>query len=234
MFNSEQTDVRAGAYHCAMGSKNTSAFNAQAFLDSAGLARTVATYRKGETVYAQGDVCKAIMYLQKGEVKLSVLSKTGRKAIVTVVGPGNFFGEGALAGQPLRIASATANTLTRILVIDKTDMLRLLHEQHGLSDRFIAHLLNRNIRIEEALIDQLFDSMEKRLARALLLLARYGEQDRPLRTIPRVSQETLAGIIGTTRAHVNLLMKKFRKLGFIEGNGTLTINSSLLGVVLHD
>jgi CRP/FNR family cyclic AMP-dependent transcriptional regulator len=217
-----------------MGSRNTPAFDAQAFLDSAGLARTVTTYRKGETVYAQGDVCKAIMYLQKGEVKLSVLSKTGREAIVAVVGPGNFFGEGALAGQPLRIGSATANTRARILVIDKTDMLRLLHEQHSLSDRFIAHLLTRNIRIEEDLIDQLFDSMEKRLARALLLLARYGEQDRPLRTIPRVSQETLAGIIGTTRAHVNLLMKKFRKLGFIEGNGTLTINSSLLGVVLHD
>ncbi len=217
-----------------MGSKKTPAFDAQAFLDSAGLARTVATYRKGETVYAQGDVCQAVMYVQKGEVKLSVLAKTGRVAIVAVVGPGNFFGEGALAGQALRIGSATANTPTRILVIEKTDMLRLLHEQHGLSSRFIAHLLARNLRIEEDLIDQLFDSVEKRLARALLLLARYGEQDRPLRTIPKVSQETLAGIIGTTRSRVNLFMKKFRKLGFIGGNGALAINSSLLGVVLHD
>jgi CRP-like cAMP-binding protein len=174
------------------------------------------------------------MYVQKGEVKLSVLAKTGRVAIVAVVGPGNFFGEGALAGQALRIGSATANTPTRILVIEKTDMLRLLHEQHGLSSRFIAHLLARNLRIEEDLIDQLFDSVEKRLARALLLLARYGEQDRPLRTIPRVSQETLAGIIGTTRSRVNLFMKKFRKLGFIGGNGALAIDSSLLSVVLHN
>ncbi len=217
-----------------MGSKNTAAFDAQAFLDSAGLAGTVATYRTGQTVYAQGDVCLAVMYLQKGEVKVSVLSKTGREAIVAVVGPGDFFGEGALAGQPLRIGSATANTPARILVIDKTDMLRLLHEQRGLSDRFIAHLLTRSIRIEEDLIDQLFDSVEKRLARALLLLARYGEQDRPLRIIPRVSQETLAGIIGTRQSRVNFFMKKFRKLGFIGGRGALTINTSLLSVVLHN
>jgi CRP/FNR family cyclic AMP-dependent transcriptional regulator len=217
-----------------MGSRKTPALDAQAFLDSAGFARTITVYRKGETVYAQGDVCEAILYVQKGEVKLSVLSKTGRQAIVAVVGPGNFFGEGALAGQPLRIGSATANTPTRIFAIDKTDMLRLLHEQHGLSNRFIAHLLARNIRIEEDLIDQLFDSVEKRLARALLLLARYGAQDRPLRVIPKVSQETLAGIVGTTRSHVNVFMKKFRKLGFIGGNGALTINRSLLGVVLHD
>ena len=217
-----------------MGSKKTPAFDAQAFLDSAGLARTVTSYRKGETVYAHGDVCKAVMYVQKGKVKLSVLAKTGRVAIVAVVGPGIFFGEGALAGQALRIGSATANTPTRILVIEKTDMLRLLHEQHGLSSRFIAHLLARNLRIEEDLIDQLFDSVEKRLARALLLLARYGEQDRPLRTIPKVSKETLAGIIGTTPSRVNLFMRKFRKLGFIGGNGALAIDSSLLSVVLHN
>jgi len=217
-----------------MGSRNTAAFDAHALLDSAGVARTVTTYRKGEAVYAQGDACKAVMYLQKGEVRLSVLAKTGRVAPVAVVRPGDFFGEGALAGQAFRTGSATASALARVLVIDKADMLRLLHEDHRLSSRFIAHLLTRNARIEKDLIDHLFGSVERRLARALLLLAQYGEQDRPLRTIPSVSRETLAGIVGTTRSRVNLVMKKFRKFGFIGGNGALTINSSLLGVVLHD
>jgi CRP-like cAMP-binding protein len=205
----------------------------QALLDSAGVARTVVAYRKAETIYSQGDVSKTVMYLQKGEVKLSVLSNMGREAIVAVLGPGNFFGEGALAGQRLRVKSATANAPSTILVIEKTEMLRVLHEQHALSDRFIGHLLTRNIRIEEDLIDQLFDCAEKRLARALLLFARYGEPGRPRRMIPKISQKTLAEMIGITRARVNFFMNRFKKLRFIENDG-LTINSSLLNVVLRD
>jgi CRP/FNR family transcriptional regulator, cyclic AMP receptor protein len=217
-----------------MGSGNTLGFDAYARLDLAGLARAVRTYRKGETVYAQGAGCNDILYLQSGEVTLSVRSKAGREATVAVAGPGDFFGEGALAGQPLRIGSAIATAPTKVFVIDKTDMLRLLHEQHNLSDRFIAHLLKRNARIEEDLIDRLFDPVEKRLARALLLLARYGEQDTPLQVIPRTSPERLAGIIGTTRSVVSVVLKKFKRLGFIGGDGPLRINSSLLAVVLRE
>jgi len=205
----------------------------QGFLDSAGVARTVVAYRKAETIYSQGDVSKTVMYLQKGEVKLTVLSNMGREAIVAVLGPGHFFGEGALAGQRLRVKSATANAPSTILVIEKNEMLRVLHEQHALSDWFIGHLLTRNIRIEEDLIDQLFNCAEKRLARALLLLARYGEPGRPRRTIPKISLKTLAEMVGITRARVNFFMSRFKKLGFI-GNDGLTINSSLLNVVLHD
>jgi CRP-like cAMP-binding protein len=208
--------------------------DAQAFLDSAGIARTVATYQKADTIYAQGDECKTVLYLQKGEVTLSVLSNIGRKAIVAVIGPGHFFGEGGLAGQPLRMGTATANTSSTVLVIEQPEMLRLLHEQHALSDRFIAHLLTRNIRIEEDLIDHWFDGPEKRLARALLLLARYGGTNKPRRAIPRISRATLADMVGTTRARVDFFMKKFTKLGFIESAHGLAINSSLLTVVLHD
>jgi CRP-like cAMP-binding protein len=208
--------------------------DAQAFLDLAGIARTVATYQKADTIYAQGDACQTVLYLQKGEVTLSVLSDIGRKAIVAVIGPGHFFGEGGLAGQPLRMGTATANTSSTVLVIEQPEMLRLLHEQHALSDRFIAHLLTRNIRIEEDLIDHWFDGPEKRLARALLLLARYGGTDRPRRTIPRISRATLARMVGTTRARVDFFMNKFKTLGFIESGRGLAINSSLLNVVLHD
>jgi CRP/FNR family cyclic AMP-dependent transcriptional regulator len=217
-----------------MKSERPSPFDVQACLKSTGLGGTAVIYRKGQTVYAQGDDCKSIMYLDKGNVKLSARSITGREALVAVVGSGNFFGEGALTGQPTRMASATAMTPVKVFAINSVDMLRLLHEQHGMSDHFISHLLTRNIRIEEDLINQLFNSLEKRLARALLLLARYGEPESPLQAIPDVSEETLAGIIGTTRSRVNIFMRKFRKLGFIGGNGALTINRSLLGVVLHD
>lgn len=210
------------------------AFDPQAFLDSAGVARTVATYRKAETIYSQGDVCKTVMYLQKGKVRLSVLSNMGREAIVAVLGTGSFFGEGALAGQPLRVGSATADAPSTILVLEKTEMLRVLHEQHAFSDRFIAHLLIRNIHIEEDLIGQLFNCTEKRLARALLLLARYGEPDRPQRVIPKISQETLAEMVGITRPRVNFLMNKFKKRGFIASDHGLAINGSLLNVVLCD
>jgi CRP-like cAMP-binding protein len=207
---------------------------AQAYLGSTGIAGTVATYRKAETVYSQGDVCNTVMYLRKGEVRISVRSKTGREATVAVLGPGHFFGEDGLAGQPLRTRSATANTPSTVLIIEKAELLRLLHKQHALSDRFIGHLLARGIRIEEALIDQLIDSVKKRLAQVLLRLARYGERQRPERIIPNVSPETLAEMAGTTRSRVNVLMKEFRKRGFIEGDDGLTIHSSLLSVVLND
>jgi CRP-like cAMP-binding protein len=212
------------------------AFDVQAFLDSAGVARTVGTYERGQKVFAQGDPAKHVLYVQAGGVKLSVLSKTGREAVVAMLSPGDFFGEGCLAGQRLRMGSATAMTDSSILRVNKTNMVRLLHKQHELSDRFIAHMLARNIRIEEDLIDQLFNSAEKRLARTLLLLARYGKEEQPASLVPRISQETLAEMVGTTRSRVNFFLNKFKKLGFIEYEGEmpLKINSSLLSVVLHD
>ena len=211
-------------------------FTAQAFLDSAGIAKTLVKYARGQTVFTQGDACEHVLYIQSGGVKLSVLSKTGKEAVVAMLGPGDFFGEGCLAGQPVRMGSATAITPSVILLIGKEKMISLLHKQHAMSDRFISHMLMRNIRIEEDLIDQLFNSSEKRLARALLLLARYGKQDRPARVMPKISQETLAEMIGTTRSRVNFFLNKFKKLGFIDYDGEipLKVNSSLLSVVLHD
>jgi CRP/FNR family cyclic AMP-dependent transcriptional regulator len=211
-------------------------FNAQAFLDSAGLAKTIVQYGRDEVIFTQGDTSEHVLYVQSGGIKLSVLSKTGKEAVVAMLGPGDFFGEGCLAGQTVRMGSATALTPSAILRIEKAQMVRLLHRQHEMSDRFIAHMLTRNIRIEEDLIDQLFNSSEKRLARTLLLLARYGKEDKPIRTVPRVSQETLAEIVGTTRSRVNFFLNKFKKLGFIEYNGDrpIKVNKSLLSVVLHD
>jgi CRP-like cAMP-binding protein len=167
-------------------------------------------------------------------VKLSVVSENGKEAVVAILGPRDFFGEGCLAGQPLRIGTAATITPSTILVIGKAEMIRLLHAEHALSDRFINHMLSRNIRIEEDLVDQLFNSSEKRLARTLLLLARYGKQDKPEKIVPKISQEMLAEMIGTTRSRVNFFMNKFRKLGFIKYNGGMHINNSLLSVVLHD
>ena len=212
------------------------AFDVQAFLESAGVARTVVIYKTSQSIFAQGDLAKHVLYIQTGGVKLSVLSKTGREAVVAMLAPGDFFGEGCLAGQRLRMGSATAMTPSSIMRVGKTNMVRLLHKQHELSDRFIAHMLARNIRIEEDLIDQLFNSAEKRLARTLLLLARYGEEEQPSTLVPRISQETLAEMIGTTRSRVNFFLNKFKKLGFIEYDDELPlkINSSLLSVVLHD
>jgi CRP/FNR family transcriptional regulator, cyclic AMP receptor protein len=213
-------------------------FNAQAFLQSAGLAKKIVEFRRDEVIFSQGDRCESVMYIQKGGVKLSVLSKTGREAVVAMLGPGDFFGEGCLAGQPIRIGSASAITPSTILVVEKKQMVKVLHKQHALSDRFIAHMLARNVRIEQDLIDQLFNSSEKRLARALLLLAQYGTQDKPRQVVAKISQETLSEMIGTTRSRVNFFMNKFKKLGFIEYNGDLEagvqINASLLSVVLHD
>jgi CRP/FNR family cyclic AMP-dependent transcriptional regulator len=209
-------------------------FDAQVFLDSAGVAKAIAEFQKKDTIFSQGDVCKDVMYIQKGHVKLSVVSKAGKEAVVAILKPGDFVGEGGLAGQPVRIATATAVTPVTLLVIGLTEMFRVLHTEHAFSDRFIAYMVGRNIRIEEDLIDQLFNSSEKRLARTLLLLARYGKQDKPKWILPKVSQETLAEMIGTTRSRVNFFMNKFKKLGFINYNGGLHVNDSLLSVVLHD
>jgi CRP-like cAMP-binding protein len=211
-------------------------FNAKAFLDSSGVAKTIRQYGRGESIFSQGDSCDHVLYIQTGGVKLSVLSKTGREAVVAMLGPGDFFGEGCLAGQPVRMGSASAITPSAILLVAKQKMVRLLHKQHAMSDRFISHMLARNIRIEEDLIDQLFNSSEKRLARTLLLLARYGKPDTQKRMLPKISQETLAEMVGTTRSRVNFFLNKFKRLGFIEYNGEipLKINSSLLSVVLHD
>jgi CRP/FNR family cyclic AMP-dependent transcriptional regulator len=215
-------------------SKKKNSFNPQTFLDTAGLARKVVEFRRSESIYSQGDAANSVMYIQKGGVKLSVVNESGREAVVAMFGPTDFFGEGCMAGQTLRMATATAMTPTTVLVIDKVEMLRVLHEEHELSDRFIHYMLAHNIRVEEDLVDQLFNSSEKRLARTLLLLARYGKQDQPDRDLPKVSQETLAEMIGTTRSRVNFFMNKFRKLGFIEYNGKIRVNKSLLTVVLHE
>jgi CRP/FNR family transcriptional regulator, cyclic AMP receptor protein len=194
----------------------------------------VVRFARGAIVFAQGAQANSVFYVHDGGVKLSVLSSTGKEAVVAMLGPGDFFGEGCLAGQPLRMGTATAVVPTAVLRIRKRDMLRMLHERSEFSDRFIAHMLARNIRIEEDLVDQLFNSSEKRLARTLLLLTRYGKQDTTARALPRLSQETLAEMVGTTRSRVNFFMNKFRKLGLIEYNGGLKVNSSLLSIVLHD
>jgi CRP/FNR family transcriptional regulator, cyclic AMP receptor protein len=210
------------------------AFDVKLFLDSAGLGRRVDKFRGKETVFAQGDPAKNVLYIQEGSVKLTVVNETGREAVVAILGPGDFFGEGCLAGQSICMATATAIAPTTVLVIEKDEMIRALHGEHEFSDRFIAYMLARNIRVEEDLIDQLFNSSEKRLARTLLLLARYGAQGHPEKMLPKVSQEMLAEMIGTTRSRVNFFMNKFRKLGFIQYNGAIHINNSLLSVVLHD
>jgi CRP/FNR family cyclic AMP-dependent transcriptional regulator len=210
-------------------------FDAQAFLDSAGVARKVMEYRGSEKIYSQGDPATGVKYIQKGGVKLSLVSDVGKEAVLAILGPGDFFGEGCLAGQPVCMGTATAITPTSILFIEKKEMIRVLHAEHALSDRFISHMLTRNIRIEEDLIDQLFNSSEKRLARTLLLLARYGKEPQPEKMLPKVSQEMLAEMIGATRSRVNFFMNKFRKLGFIQyNNDGLHVHSSLLSVVLHD
>jgi CRP/FNR family cyclic AMP-dependent transcriptional regulator len=210
------------------------AFNAQAFLDSAGLSRRVVEYKKSQKIYSQGDSAENILYIQTGEIKLSVVNEVGKEAIVAILAPGDFFGEGCLAGQNVRIGTATAIAPAALLVIDKQEMIRVLHDEHNFSDLFVSYMLSRNIRIEADLIDQLFNSSEKRLARTLLLLARYGKEDQPQKVIAKISQETLAEMVGTTRSRVNFFMNKFKKLGFISYNGGLHVDPSLLSVVLHE
>src|SRR5438045_3779789 len=209
-------------------------FDAKAFLDSSGIAGKAVEYRPAETIFSQGDASDNVLYIQRGRVKLSVLSRGGKEAVVGVLGEGDFLGEGALAGQPVRLATATAMGASTIRIVPKQQMIRLLHNQHTLSDRFIAHMLARNTRLEEDLVDQLFNASEKRLARMLLLLARYGKPAGPRRVLPRISQEVLAEMVGTTRSRVNCFMNKFRKLGFIDYNGALKVHDALLSVVLHD
>jgi CRP/FNR family cyclic AMP-dependent transcriptional regulator len=208
----------------------------ETFLDTSGMARRVAEFQKDEQIYIQGDAAKSVMYIQKGNVKFSVVSSTGKVAVLAMLGPNDFFGEGCMAGQSLRMGTATAITPTTVLAIDKNELLDMLRTQDKLSDSFIGYLLNHKNRVEEALIDQLFNSSEKRLARALLVLGRYGKvQHQEVDELPTVSQETLSEIIGTTRSRVNFFMNKFRKLGFIEyHNRRIKINKSLLAFVLDE
>jgi CRP/FNR family cyclic AMP-dependent transcriptional regulator len=208
-------------------------FDVDGFLRSGGAGTTFAVYQPRETVFSQGDASDSVMYLQEGAVKLSVLSRGGQEAVVAMLEPGAFFGESALAGDPVRHEAATALTATSVLIISKEQMIRLLHEQHEFSDRFIAHMLARNIRIEEDVVDQLFNSSDKRLARALLLLAHYGKPGKAHR-VPPITQQTLADMVGTTRSRVNFFMNTFKRLGYIEYSGGLKVNDSLLTVILRD
>jgi CRP-like cAMP-binding protein len=226
--------MKAMASASKIRSKKNPVFNAEAFLNSVGVARRIVEYQKAGKIYSQGESTNNVLYIQKGGVKLSVVNEAGKEAVVAMLGPGDFFGEGGLAGQTVRMGTATAVTPTTLLVIEKQEMIRVLHAERAFSDRFVTYMLARNIRIEQDLIDQLFNSSEKRLARTLLLLARYGKQDQPQKMLPKVSQEVLAEMVGTTRSRVNFFMNKFRKLGFIKYNGGLHINTSLLSVVLHE
>jgi CRP-like cAMP-binding protein len=209
-------------------------FDVRTFLESGSVSQRLGRIAAGTVIFAQGTAANTVFYIREGAVKLSVLSSSGREAVVAMLGPGDFFGEGCLAGQPSRMGTATAVTPVTVLRIAKKEMVRTLHEQPEFSDRFILHMLGRNIRIVEDLVDQLFNSSEKRLARTLLLLARYGSEVSVPRKLPKLSQETLAEMVGTTRSRVNFFMNKFRKLGFIEYNGGLKINSSLMSILLHD
>jgi len=213
-------------------------FDPKAFLARTGAGRALAEYTKNHTLFLQGEPADAIFYIQKGKIKLTVVSKQGKEAVVALLGAGDFFGEGCLAGQPLRMASATTMSECSIMRLEKAGVIRLLHDQPAFSDLLLRHLLSRNIRIEEDLVDQLFNSSEKRLARVLLLLANFGKEGKPEPVIPKVSQETLAEIVGTTRSRVSFFMNRFRKMGFIQYNGSirsgLEVHSSLLNVILHD
>ena len=209
-------------------------FDPNTFLATIGEGRRMVAVSKKQTIFAQGDDADAVFYVQKGKVRLTVVSKTGKEATIGIVSEGNFFGEGALAGQVRRMGSASAMTDCELMRIDKKAMMSALHGEHAFSDLFVGYLLARNIRYEEDLVDQLFNSSEKRLARILLLLARFGKEGAPETVVPKISQETLAEMVGTTRSRVSFFMNRFRKLGFIHYNGGLQVHSSLLNVVLHD
>ena len=219
----------------SLGQKGTKLFDPKAFLATVGVGRTVRRYRPKEAIFSQGDRADTVFYIQEGKVKLAVLSKQGKEATIALLGPDDFLGEGCLASdQPLRLATASTITDCSILEIEKKRMLRTLHEENEFSDLFVAYVVERHNRTQADLVDQLFNSSEKRLARALLILSRFGKEDKPETVIPQVSQETLAEMVGTTRGRVNFFMNKFRKLGFIKYNGGLEVNSSLLSVVLHE
>ena len=218
----------------AAAAKKRRKFDPQAFLSTIDDGRSIASFAKKRTIFAQGDLSDAVFYIQEGRVKLTVVATGGKEATIGILTQGDFFGEGCLAGQPLRMCSATAMADCLVMRIDKKSMIEVLHREHAFSDMFVAYLLTRNIRYEEDLVDQLFNSSEKRLARILLLLAHFGKDGEPQVTIPKISQETLAEMVGTTRSRVNFFMNRFRKLGFVRYNGGLEVHSSLLNVVLHD
>jgi len=237
MVNSAVRRVRDGVSRSPkIANSRISVFDVESFLGLAGLGRKIANFASKETIFAQGDPATSVMFIQEGGVKLSLVNESGKEAVLAILGPADFFGEWCLAGQSIWMATATAIAPTTVLVIEKDKMIRVLHEQNEVSDRFISYMLERNLRAEEDLIDQLFNSSEKRLARTLLLLARYGARGQPEKLIPKVSQETLAEMIGTTRSRVNFFMNKFRKLGFIkyDKHSQTYIEQSLLSVVLHD
>jgi len=214
--------------------KRRRAFDVQRFLDSAGVARRIVEYPKSKRIYSQGDLATSVLYIQSGEIKLSVVNEAGKEAVIGIISSGNFFGEACLAGQKVRMGTATAITPATLLIIEKQEMIRVLHAEPTFSDRFLSHMLVRNIRVEEDLIDQLFSSSEKRLARTLLLLAHYGKESQPQTVITKISQETLAEIVGTTRSRINFFMNKFKKLGFIKYDDGLRVDSSLLSVLLYE
>jgi CRP-like cAMP-binding protein len=217
-----------------MKPKEKPIFDAKAFLAKVGAGKTHTDHPKNHQIFAQGDAATAIFYIQKGKVKLTVVSKQGKEAVIALLGEGDFFGEGCLAGQSLRMSTVTTMTESSIVRVEKAATVRILRDEPAFSEMFLRYLLGRNIRIEEDLVDHLFNSSEKRLARVLLLLANFGKEGKPDTVIPKISQETLAEIIGTTRSRVNFFMNKFRKMGFIAYNGHLEVHSSLLNVVLHD
>lgn len=209
-------------------------FDAGRYLATSGVKKRILNFRASQTIFLQGDVSHSVFYLQSGAVKIVVSSSAGKEAVVAILRPGDFFGEGCIAGQPLRVATAVALGPVSVLRIEKSEMIRVIHEEREFSDRFVAHMLKRNVRVEEDLVDQLFNSSEKRLARALLLIARCGNNEKPQHIVARVSQRTLAEMVGTTRGRVSFFMNKFRKLGFIKYNGGLQVHDSLLRVILHD
>jgi CRP/FNR family cyclic AMP-dependent transcriptional regulator len=215
-------------------SKKEPPFDVETYLSTSGIARKVVHYRKGQVIYSQGEPGRSVLYLQQGGVKLTITSTRGKEAIIALLYPGDFFGEGCIAGQPLRTATASAVEPSTVLAIGKQEMIRVIHHEHEFSDRFVSHMLKRNVTVEENLADQLFNSSEKRLARTLLLIARYGKPAQPEKIVAKISQESLAEMVGTTRSRVSFFMNKFRKLGYIKYNGGLQINSSLLRVVLRD
>jgi CRP/FNR family transcriptional regulator, cyclic AMP receptor protein len=223
------------AFHSPKGATSRkTVFDVNIFLKSNGLGRRIAKFNPKESIFSQGEAARNVVYIQEGSVKLTVVSTTGREAVVQILGPGDFLGVRSLKLPSVYAETATTMVPTTALVIEKDEMIRVLHAEHEMSDRFIANMLAQNARAEEALVDQLFNSSEKRLARALLLFARYGAQDQPQKAIPKLSQEILAEMIGTTRSRVNFFMNKFRKLGFIEYNSEIHVNKSLLNVLLHD
>jgi CRP/FNR family transcriptional regulator, cyclic AMP receptor protein len=222
------------AHKKASSSTQASPFDLDAFLTSVAVGKAIKEYRKKQAIFVQGSPADAVFYIKKGKVKLTVLSARGKEAVIAILGSGDFFGEGSLAGQPVRMATATAMTECSLLQVKKDAMMRMLRTEPKLSELFTSYLLSRNVRIEEDLVDQLFNSSERRLARILLLLTRFGKDGQHELVVPRISQETLAEMVGTTRSRVSFFMNKFRKLGFIEYNGGLQVHSSLMSIVLHD